>query len=70
MKVNAMEILYDSLFQRESIVDIVLNQYRYHLKSSEPSRPPSTFSRDQLEEVRLTINRSNNNWLQNTQFAY
>jgi hypothetical protein len=66
MKVNSMKVFNDGLFQRESVVNIILDQYRDHLKSSETGRSPSSFSRDQLKEVRLAFNWSNNDWLQNT----
>ncbi len=70
VQVNSMEIFYNSLFQRESVIDVILDKYRNDLKSSEPGRSPSTFSRDQLEEVCLTLNRSNDDRLQNPQFTY
>jgi hypothetical protein len=69
MKVDSMEVFNDSLLEGESVVHVILDQYRDHLKSSEPGRSPSPFSRDQLKEVRLTFNWSNNDWLQNTQLA-
>jgi hypothetical protein len=69
MKIDAVQILNDRLFQRESVIDVVLDKHGNNLKAGETSRAPTTFPGNQFEEIGLALNRSNDDWLQHTQFT-
>jgi hypothetical protein len=69
VKINAMKVLYDSLFQRESVIDIVLNQHGNDLKPREARGAPAAFTRDEFKEIALAFDRANNDRLQNAKLS-
>ena len=60
-----MKILHYGLFQRQPIVDVVLNQDRDDLETGQSSRPPAALPRYEFVETFLPLNRSNDQGLEN-----
>jgi hypothetical protein len=68
MKVHTVQVLHDRLLERESIVYVVLEQYRYKLEFGDSGRAPSPFAGDEFVLVRFALHWSNDDGLKNTEF--
>jgi hypothetical protein len=69
MKIHSVEVLNHCLFQRKPVINVVLDEDRHNLQSSNTCRSPATLSRNQFVLILLTFNRTDNNWLEHSEFS-
>src|SRR5665213_688888 len=62
-----MKVLHHGLFERKSVVHVILEQNRYQLELRDRCGTPTTFAGNQLVLTGLAVNGSDNDGLEHTE---